>query len=113
MRQRDAIASVSPSTTRFAEDEPFGRSTRDQVDHADFLSRFGRKERKDRPYSSPHDIDEAIYLADRTVVRTAQPGRVREIIDVDLPRPRRYEMRSGSRSSRFATTSPASVARRG
>jgi ABC-type nitrate/sulfonate/bicarbonate transport system ATPase subunit len=41
-----------------------------------------------------HDIDEAIYLADKTVVMTAHPGRICEVIDVDLPRPRRYEMRS-------------------
>jgi NitT/TauT family transport system ATP-binding protein len=35
-----------------------------------------------------HDLDEAIYLADRIVVLDTSPGRVREIIDVPLARPR-------------------------
>ena len=35
-----------------------------------------------------HDIDEAIYLADRIVVLSKSPGRVAEIVDVTLPRPR-------------------------
>jgi ABC-type nitrate/sulfonate/bicarbonate transport system ATPase subunit len=59
----------------------------------DFLLEIWEQERKTAVLVT-HDIDEAIYLADRTVVMTAHPGRIREIIEVDLPRPRRYEMRS-------------------
>jgi|SRR5688500_8668358 len=39
-----------------------------------------------------HDLDEAIYLADRIVVLGARPGHVKEIIGVPLPRPRTREM---------------------
>jgi ABC-type nitrate/sulfonate/bicarbonate transport system ATPase subunit len=35
-----------------------------------------------------HDVEEAIVLADRVVVLAPRPGRVREIVDVELPRPR-------------------------
>lgn len=35
-----------------------------------------------------HDVDEAIYLADRVVVMDRNPGRIKEIVEVDLPHPR-------------------------
>ena len=35
-----------------------------------------------------HDVDEAIYLSDRIVIMTPRPGKINEIMDVNLPRPR-------------------------
>jgi NitT/TauT family transport system ATP-binding protein len=95
MRQRAAIASVlaiNPSTLLM--DEPFG--SLDSLTRSimqDFLLEIWEEQRKTIVLVT-HDIDEAIYLADRTVVMTAQPGRICEVIEINLPRPRRYEMRS-------------------
>ena len=39
-----------------------------------------------------HAIEEAILLGDEVVVMTARPGRIKELIPIDLPRPRSLEM---------------------
>jgi NitT/TauT family transport system ATP-binding protein len=48
-----------------------------------------------------HSIDEAILLADRIVLIHRRPGTIREIIDIDLPRPRFDEQADVKRSARF------------
>ncbi len=44
-----------------------------------------------------HEIDEAIFLADKLVIMTYQPGRIKAEIEVDLPRPREFHMLVSSR----------------
>jgi NitT/TauT family transport system ATP-binding protein len=43
-----------------------------------------------------HSIEEALSLGDRTVVMTAQPGRIKQIIDVPFPHPRNLMTLSAS-----------------
>jgi NitT/TauT family transport system ATP-binding protein len=45
-----------------------------------------------------HQIDEALFLADRLVILAARPGRVQEVLEVDIPRPRSLAVK---RSARF------------
>ena len=40
-----------------------------------------------------HDVDEAVYLADKIVIMDKNPGRVQDIVENDLPRPRQRESR--------------------
>src|ERR671926_1189665 len=72
-------------------DEPFGAldaQTRELLQEV--LLRILERERKTMVFIT-HSIDEAIVLGDRVVVMSARPGRIREVLDVGLPRPRRVE----------------------
>ncbi|SFR46849.1 NitT/TauT family transport system ATP-binding protein [Halogeometricum rufum] len=48
-----------------------------------------------------HDVEEAIFLADRVVVMTARPGQVKGVIDVELDRPRDFEVLTTDRFTRY------------
>ncbi|HVZ89054.1 MAG TPA: ABC transporter ATP-binding protein [Polyangia bacterium] len=89
MKQRVAIARALANRPRILlMDEPFGAldaQTRAQM-QAYLLQIW--KEVDITIVFITHDLDEAIYLADRVLVLDAHPGRVRELMEVPVPRPR-------------------------
>ena len=74
-------------------DEPFGAldaQTRTRLQDA--LARLWEQRRKTVLFVT-HDAEEALYLADRIVVLTGRPGRVKTEFAVDVPRPRSFDSR--------------------
>ncbi len=94
MKQRVGIArALATDPEVLLMDEPFAAldaQTRDLM-QAELL-RVWRTARKTVLFVT-HQIDEAIYLSDRVMVMSKRPGRAKRIFDIDLPRPREYEMR--------------------
>ena len=89
MRQRTAIArtlAVNPEVLLM--DEPFGAldaQTRNILQEQ--LLDIWQKEKKKVLFVT-HNVDEAVFLADRVVIMTARPGHIKEIVNIDIPRPR-------------------------
>ena len=89
MKQRVAIArayAVQPEVLLM--DEPFGAldaQTRTQL-QSELIHTW--QEEKKTCFFITHDVEEAVLLATRVVVMSARPGRVKEIIPINLPYPR-------------------------
>jgi NitT/TauT family transport system ATP-binding protein len=92
MRQRVSICrALVHDPPLLLMDEPFGALdalTREQISMD--IQRVWMEKRKTALHIT-HSIPEAVLLADRVVVMSPRPGRIVEILDVDLPRPRRLD----------------------
>lgn len=92
MKQRVAIArayAVNPSILLM--DEPFGAldaQTRTQL-QTELLETW-EKEKK-TCFFITHDVEEAIILAQKVIIMSARPGRIKEIVDINIPYPRTQE----------------------
>jgi NitT/TauT family transport system ATP-binding protein len=89
MQQRAAIVRALVQDPKLLlMDEPFGAldaMTREQMNLE--LMRIWSRSRK-TVFFITHSIAEAIFLSDRVIAMTTRPGRIADIIDIDLPRPR-------------------------
>ncbi len=95
MKQRVAIArayAANPEVLLL--DEPFGAldaQTRVQL-QTELLNTW-EKEKK-TCFFITHDVDEAIILAQRVIIMSARPGRIKRIVNIDIPYPRTQETKS-------------------
>jgi NitT/TauT family transport system ATP-binding protein len=94
MRQRANLAralTIDPDVLLM--DEPFASldaQTREIMQSE--LLRIWRSNRKTVLFVT-HQIDEAVYLADRVVVMTSRPGQLKAVLDIDIPRPRHLSVK--------------------
>ena len=108
MRQRVALARLLANVPDvLLMDEPLGAldaQTR-LILQVELLQIWGetapQKERKTAIFIT-HDIEESVFLADRVVVMSTHPGRVRAVLDIDLPRPRDEHIRAHPRFGQLA-----------
>ena len=92
MKQRVALArTLAYGPEVLLMDEPFGAldaHTRTRLQND--LLEIWERDRKTVLFVT-HSVEEAVFLSDKVVMMSRSPGRIREVIDIDLPRPRRRE----------------------
>lgn len=95
MQQRTAIARALANDPKILlMDEPFGAlDNQTRVLMQELLLGIWEAERKTVLFVT-HDIDEAIFMANRVVVFSARPGRIKTELAVDLPHPRHYTIKT-------------------
>ncbi|HKH01566.1 MAG TPA: ABC transporter ATP-binding protein [Bradyrhizobium sp.] len=90
MKQRVALArTLAYHPAVLLMDEPFGAldaHTRTRLQN-DLLNIWER-DRKTVLFVT-HSVDEAVFLSDKVVVMTRAPGQIKQVVEIDLPRPRR------------------------
>ena len=98
MKQRVAISRAYAAEPQvLLMDEPFGAldaQTRTQL-QSELLETWERDRKT--CFFITHDVDEAIILAQKVIVMSARPGRIKEIIDIDIPYPRGQETKMSPR----------------
>ncbi|CAN7270772.1 ABC transporter ATP-binding protein [Acidovorax delafieldii] len=95
MQQRTAIARALANDPKILlMDEPFGAlDNQTRVLMQELLLGIWEAERKTVLFVT-HDIDEAIFMANRVAVFSARPGRIKTELTVDLPHPRHYTIKT-------------------
>jgi NitT/TauT family transport system ATP-binding protein len=85
-------------------DEPLGAlDAQTRVVLQEELLRIWEETRKTVVYIT-HSLEESVLLGDRVVLMSAQPGRIMQIYDIDLPRPRSIETMNLPRFSEYRAT---------
>lgn len=89
MRQRVALMrTLAMHRDLLLLDEPFAAlDSQTRISMQQWLLKVWKEQRRTVLFVT-HDIDEAIFLADRVVVMTPRPGKIRDVFDVPLARPR-------------------------
>ena len=102
MQQRTALARALANDPKILLlDEPFGaldNQTRSLMQ--ELLLGIWEAERKTVLFVT-HDIDEAIFMANRVAVMTARPGRIKTDLAIDLPHPRHYTIKTSPEFSGY------------